>query len=138
MISIVSSTRSMISIARQVTAGGQHVAAAEWPAVTPCARGAARDSQIFEACFRVALIMMSLRLHETSFGLLARNGVVPVAFTFRRKGNGHSSSDRENGEALTAELLWVAQSHTGDYHDNMNSDMYMRWVKNRLLPTFRC
>ena len=30
----------------------------------------------------------------------------------------------ENGEALTAELLWVAQSHTGDYHDNMNSDMY--------------
>ena len=43
----------------------------------------------------------------------------------------------DDGEALTAELLWVAQSHTGDYHDNMNSDMYMRWVKNRLLPTFK-
>ena len=41
-----------------------------------------------------------------------------------------------DGEALTAELLWVAQSHTGDYHDNMDSDSYQRWVKNRLLPTF--
>jgi len=65
--------------------------------------------------------------------------------------------DGEDGKALTAELLWVAQSHSGDYHDNvrmlmhinsasctipdsfslqMNSDMYLRWVKNRLLPTF--
>lgn len=43
----------------------------------------------------------------------------------------------EDGEALTAELLWVAQSHSGDYHDNMTSENYLRWVSNRLLPTFK-
>ena len=29
---------------------------------------------------------------------------------------------------LTVETLCVAQSHTGDYHDNMNSEMFMLWV----------
>jgi hypothetical protein len=46
---------------------------------------------------------------------------------------------QNGGEApfqTTAELLWVAQSHTGDYHDNMNSDMFMKWVKGKLVPTF--
>ena len=37
---------------------------------------------------------------------------------------------------LTAETLWIAQSHTGDYHDNMNAEMFMNWVRDRLLPTF--
>ncbi len=30
--------------------------------------------------------------------------------------------DGADGETLTAELLWVAQSHTGDYHDNVRSN----------------
>lgn len=42
---------------------------------------------------------------------------------------------REDGK-LTCETLWIAQSHTGDYHDNMNSEMYMKWVKEKLIPTF--
>ena len=33
-------------------------------------------------------------------------------------------------------MLWIAQSHTGDYHDNMNSDMFMLWVKEKLVPVF--
>ena len=37
---------------------------------------------------------------------------------------------------VTAELLWVAQSHTGDYHDNMCSDMFMKWVEEKSVPTF--
>ena len=37
---------------------------------------------------------------------------------------------------LTCETLWVATSHTGDYHDNMCSDMFMQWVRTRLVPTF--
>ena len=27
---------------------------------------------------------------------------------------------------VTADLLWVAQSHAGNYHDDMNSDMCMK------------
>ena len=37
---------------------------------------------------------------------------------------------------LTCETLWMSNSHTGDYHDNMNSDMFMQWVTDRLCPTF--
>ena len=34
------------------------------------------------------------------------------------------------------ELLWVAQSHSGDYHDNMNIEMFMKWVTEKLVPAF--
>lgn len=37
---------------------------------------------------------------------------------------------------LTCETIWRASSQTGDYHSNMNSDMFMKWVKNALIPTF--
>ena len=37
---------------------------------------------------------------------------------------------------LTCELLWLANSSTGDYHDNMNSNMFMKWVQEKLVPTF--
>ena len=42
---------------------------------------------------------------------------------------------REDGK-VTAELLWLAQSSTGDYHDNMNSEMFMKWVVEKLEPAF--
>jgi transposase len=32
--------------------------------------------------------------------------------------------------------MWKAESHCGDYHDNMNSDNFEKWVNNKLLPTF--
>ena len=44
--------------------------------------------------------------------------------------------ERDTGEKKTCETLWLAQSHTGDYHDNMNSDMFMQWIETRLLPVF--
>lgn len=37
---------------------------------------------------------------------------------------------------LTCELLWKASSSSGDYHDNMNSDMFMKWITGKLVPTF--
>jgi transposase len=37
---------------------------------------------------------------------------------------------------LTCETLWVAQSSSGGYHDNMNSEMFMQWVIEKLIPTF--
>ena len=43
--------------------------------------------------------------------------------------------DREDGKK-TCETLWMANSHTGDYHDNMCSSMFMQWVENKLIPVF--
>jgi len=37
----------------------------------------------------------------------------------------------------TCETLWVASSHTGDYHDNMNANMFMQRVEDKLIPTFK-
>ena len=31
----------------------------------------------------------------------------------------------------TCELLWIVNIHTGDYHDNMNSDIFMKWVHKK-------
>ena len=38
---------------------------------------------------------------------------------------------------LTAENIWLATSTTGDYHDNMRSDIFLKWVNERLIPTFK-
>ena len=37
----------------------------------------------------------------------------------------------------TAELLWVSNSSTGDYHDNMDGETFMKWVKEKLRPAFK-
>lgn len=47
----------------------------------------------------------------------------------------HPQVDPIDGKK-TCETLWIANSHTGDYHDNMNSDMFMKWVEERLIPVF--
>ena len=44
---------------------------------------------------------------------------------------------REDGDLLTCETLWPADTHTGDYHDNMRSDIFLKWVNERLIPTFK-
>jgi hypothetical protein len=51
------------------------------------------------------------------------------------KGDTCHPTDRGDGK-LTCETLWIAQSHTGDYHDNMNSEMFMQWVEDKLVPVF--
>lgn len=42
---------------------------------------------------------------------------------------------REDGK-VTAELLWVTQCHSGDYHANMNIEMFIKWGQEKLVPTF--
>jgi hypothetical protein len=37
---------------------------------------------------------------------------------------------------LTCEAMWKAESHTGDYHDNMNLENFQKWVEQKLVPTF--
>ena len=41
-----------------------------------------------------------------------------------------------SGKLFTCETLWVANSHKGDYHSNMTSDILLKWVTERLFPTF--
>ena len=38
---------------------------------------------------------------------------------------------------LTAETLWTSKSNSGDYHSNMNSIMFMKWVEEKLCPAFK-
>ena len=51
------------------------------------------------------------------------------------KGDTCHPTARVDGKT-TAELIWKASSASGDYHDNMNSDMFIKWTKEKLLPTF--
>ena len=37
---------------------------------------------------------------------------------------------------LTCQSMWKATSSSGDYHDNMNSEMFMKWTSEKLVPTF--
>ena len=58
----------------------------------------------------------------------------PHSFTL---GHPLSSVAQNNSEdRLTCKTLWVADSSTVDYHDNMNSNMFMQWVERCLIPTF--
>ena len=50
-------------------------------------------------------------------------------------GNTPHPTLRDDG-CRTAECLWLSSSSTGDYHDNMNSEMFMLWVQERLVPSF--
>ena len=35
---------------------------------------------------------------------------------------------------LTSELIWISGSHTGDYHDNMNDNMFMKFITTKFIP----
>ena len=51
------------------------------------------------------------------------------------KGDTPHPEPRVDGK-LTAETLWLEQSHAGDNHSNMNSDMFMKWIELKLVPLF--
>lgn len=40
----------------------------------------------------------------------------------------------EKGFVPNALLMWKASCHTGDYHDNVNTEMFTKWLKEKLLP----
>ena len=35
---------------------------------------------------------------------------------------------------LTSELIWISDLRTGDYHDNMNVNMFMKWITTKVIP----
>ena len=49
-----------------------------------------------------------------------------------------SSKSRQPNDAspINCETLWIAQQKTGDYHDNMTSELFLKWVEQKLLPCF--
>ena len=50
--------------------------------------------------------------------------------------NGDTPHARNTNNKLTCELMWKATSASGDYHSNMNSEMFMKWTTQKLIPTF--
>lgn len=46
-------------------------------------------------------------------------------------------SDRCDEKVLSCELIYEAEKGDGDYHANMNGDIYIQWLQNRLIPTFK-
>ena len=49
-----------------------------------------------------------------------------------RDGTCHPNKKWADGK-ITADTLWVAQSHKGGYLNNMTSDMFMKWFKEKLV-----
>ena len=39
---------------------------------------------------------------------------------------------------LTSKLIWLSNSHTGDYHDNINGKMFMKWITTKVIPLAAC
>ena len=50
--------------------------------------------------------------------------------------HGDTPHPEKDPERLTWETLWLANSHKGNYHDNMTSEIFMKWVEQALFPTF--
>ena len=43
----------------------------------------------------------------------------------------------ESGVQHTAQMIWRGKIGRGDYHDNMDGDMFQKWLEERLIPTFK-
>mmetsp|Transcript_12825 Transcript_12825/g.18932 ORF Transcript_12825/g.18932 Transcript_12825/m.18932 type:complete len:127 (+) Transcript_12825:1304-1684(+) len=51
--------------------------------------------------------------------------------------NGDTPHPQVDNENPTCKTLWLSSSSTGDYHDNMNGEMFMQWVIEHLVPCFK-
>ena len=52
------------------------------------------------------------------------------------KGDTPHPQDRIDGK-LTCETLWCSDSNKGDYHNNMTSEIFIKWVTTKLIPVFK-
>ena len=39
---------------------------------------------------------------------------------------------------MTYELIWIYDLYTGDYHDNINGKMFMKWITTKVIPLDTC
>jgi transposase len=82
------------------------------------------------------LIILHAITDKVPIAELDDNGY-PICDLFQGDGENDNPKfyKRPDGK-LTAECMWKASIRTGDYHDNMNSEMFYQWVVNKLVPTF--
>ena len=40
--------------------------------------------------------------------------------------------------SLTSERIWLSDSRTGEYHDNINGKMFMKWITTKVIPLSAC
>ena len=43
----------------------------------------------------------------------------------------------QGGRVLNCEMIFQSKKAKGDYHQNMDGTMFLRWINNRLVPTFK-
>jgi transposase len=55
----------------------------------------------------------------------------------QRGRNASSITNVVSDECKSCELIFEGLVDSEDYHKNMNSTVFMQWVRNRLIPTFR-
>ncbi len=63
----------------------------------------------------------------TKYGILVKRDANGVAIT---------ASANVDEVCLTSEFIFETVVEDGDYHKSMNGEIYMKWLKNRLLPSF--
>ena len=64
-----------------------------------------------------------------------RNGI-PIESVYFKDGSDTPRFLNDPDGLLTVECMWKSTTSTGDYYDNMNSEMFMNWVTQKLVLTF--
>ena len=90
------------------------------------------DEDVTEAvsCDRVrSRGKMMIIIHAlTKFGLV---------FKRNRHGVRPEPDEWQGGRVLNCEMIFQSKKALGDYHENMNDTMFLKWLRNRLIPTFK-
>ena len=81
------------------------------------------------------LVILHAVTEDGPLAQTAANGKPFMRRSCWNKDTPHSETMKD-GEH-TCETFWVAQSSTGNYHDNVNSKNFMEWVEKDFVPTFK-
>ena len=60
-----------------------------------------------------------------------------LLFKCDRHGVRPEPSEWQGGRVLNCEMIFESKKARGDYHDNMDGTMFLHWLNNRLIPTFK-
>ena len=65
---------------------------------------------------------------------LSKDGLL---FKSNRSGVRPEPQEWQAGRVLNCEMIFQSKKAKGDYHENMDGTMFLKWLKNRLIPTFK-
>lgn len=60
-----------------------------------------------------------------------------MMFKTNRRGERPEPGEWQSSRVLTCEMIYESKKAKGDYHENMNGTMFLKWLKQRLIPTFK-